>query len=329
MSRSRHTAGLQCVGQVLGIFNGEVTGDRALSTVDLTVDTRSRIDDTVEHDGDSLADISFGELSPAACTVRVHGHADLRLTGDIVELVGSVGDDIALQRSASVGRGDLQRVELEDVLGAYVSRLSAPKQFQIRGEHLLSHSAVDDAVDGCGIADAGIADNAQPLIGSLQHGEQRMQLLCLGELSVGGRLHAGLLSVVELELRLSLCDSGFLGSGFLGAVALCYLGSVALAVAIGQTTVELLEIRSDLLSVVGLPKLQVGTTLQQLAHTLGLADTRHLHHDAALSALHFLDVGLYDAELVNTCSDDIEGVVDGRVDLFADDLLHVGIGAGR
>ena len=202
-------------------------------------------------------------------------------------------------------------MELEDVLGAYVSRLCAPEQFQVGGEHLLGHCAVDDAVDGCGIADAGIADNAQTLVGSLQHGEQRMQLLCLGKLSVGSGLYAGLLGVVELELRFSLCGSGFLGSGFLGVVALCYLGRVALAVAIGQTAVELLEVRSDLLSVVGLPELQVGATLQQLTHTLRLADTRHLDHDAALSTLHFLDVGLYDTELVDTCSDDIEGVVDG------------------
>ena len=104
---SRHTTGLQRVGKVLGILDGEVTGDGRLTTVDLAVDTGSGIDNAVEDNGDSLAHIGLGQGSPTAGTLGVHAHAHLRSTCIVVELVGGIGNDITLQRSAARGAGHL------------------------------------------------------------------------------------------------------------------------------------------------------------------------------------------------------------------------------
>ena len=96
MGGSRHTTRLQGVGEILRILDGEVTADGALSTADLTIDTRSRINDTIEDDSDSLAHIGLGQFSPSTGTVRVHRHRDLRLAGQLVELILGIGDHVTL-----------------------------------------------------------------------------------------------------------------------------------------------------------------------------------------------------------------------------------------
>ena len=112
---AKHTSRLQRVGQVLGILDGEVARDRRLAAVNLAIDARSGIDYAVEHDGYGLAEVGLGDGRPFARTLGIHGHAHLRLA-ILVKLVLGVGDDVTLQDGAAVARGDLQGVELEDVL---------------------------------------------------------------------------------------------------------------------------------------------------------------------------------------------------------------------
>ena len=245
----------------------------------------------------------------------------------MVELVAGVGDDVTLERSATVGRCDLQGVQLVDVLCLYVvGGLGAPHQAEVGGKHLLSHLAVDGLVDGGCVACAGVAHEAQATrTCCLQEGEQRVLLLGLLELALGSGLDVvGLLTVVELKLGsgLLLGGSGLLGLLLSGSgvfLAGCFLLTA------GQTLVELLEVVNDFLGVLGLPELEVCATLEELTHTLRLLDTGHLHHDASLCALDALDVGLDNTELVDTCAYNVEGVVDGRAYLATEHLLHFAV----
>ena len=100
-SGSRHTSRLQSVGQVFGIFNGEVARDGRLTTINFLVNARSRIDNTIQNDSYCLAYISLGELSPFTSTIAIHGHTNLR-TAKIVKLVFCISYHITLNRSASV-----------------------------------------------------------------------------------------------------------------------------------------------------------------------------------------------------------------------------------
>ena len=308
LCRSRHTTGLQSVGQVLGLLNGEITRDGRFATVDLLVDARSGVDHAVQYDGNGFAHIGFGQGGPAACALRVHRHAHLGLTRKVVELVFGIGHHVTLQRGTAVGGGHLQSVELIVVaeLRHVGDGLCAPEQTQVAGQNLLCGRALQHAVDGCCIVDAGISHQSEA---GIRH-EFRKQRIALG-LHIGEILLAGL-GLAKLGSLL-----GSRGVGGRGVVA-----------TIGQTGIELIQIRHHLLGVVGLPELQVGTTLQELTHTLGLLDTRHLNHDTTFLAFELLDVGLNDAELVDTRTHDVERVVDGSLHFLAEHFLHVGIRTG-
>ena len=67
--------------------------------------------------------------------------------------------------------------------------------------------------------------------------------------------------------------------------------------------------------------------MQQFAHAVGLLDTRHFNHDAAHLAFEALDVGLGYAELVDTGTDDVVGIVNGRLHFGAEHFLHLAVGA--
>ena len=134
-----------------------------------------------------------------------------------------------------------------------------------------------------------------------------MLFLGCSSLSVAVICHTALIGSIDFELRLSL---GILGISSLG---LCRIGLGnsavslgSLAVCISQTSVYLCQIRNNLVRIVCLPELQVCTTLKQLTHTLRLTDTRHFNHDTSLLSLELLDVGLNDAELVDTSADNVE-----------------------
>jgi hypothetical protein len=64
------------------------------------------------------------------------------------------------------------------------------------------------------------------------------------------------------------------------------------------------------------PELKVCSSLEELAYTFGVIDTRKLNQDAA-GCLQWLDVGLGNTKAVDTGADDVERVLDGCVSFFA------------
>ncbi len=265
---SRHTTRFQRVGEVFRVFNGEVTRDRRLTAVDFAIHTRSRINHTVEDDGDGLADVSLCQGSPTARTFRVHRHRHLGSTREVVELVGSIGDDVAFQRCTTRSAGHFQRVEAENVLGLNaVLGLRTPKEFAVGRNDLLGQFRVDDLIDFSRVAHTGVThERERTLTGGLQDGEQRMLFLGFFELLCIGGSGDFLTLVLHLELLLCLGAVGlhffhFLFSNLCGGVG---FRSNTL---VGYACVELHEEGNDFLSVVGLPEFEVGRALQQLTHT--------------------------------------------------------------
>ena len=160
----------------------------------------------------------------------------------------------------------------------------------------------------------------------LQHGEQRVALL--------GQFHLVLLAgslggnsvlfvfLVQFEFGAFSLSHLFVGLGAVG------LGSISSSIVVAQQTlVELAQRRGDFVAVVCLPEFKVGTTLEQFADTLRLTDTRHFDHDAAFLSFQFLDVGLYHTKLVDTVAHHVVRVVDGRLYLFSECLLHLAVRA--
>ena len=114
--------------------------------------------------------------------------------------------------------------------------------------------------------------------------------------------------------------SGFDGSdfGLLGGGSFAQLGLDEL-IGGGQCG-------KHLAGVVGQPEFERGGTLQQVAHTLRLLHARQLDEDAVrVGQAH--DVGLRDAEVVDTAAEHVERRGDGGVGLALEDLLDVGVGA--
>ena len=71
--------GVQHGSQVLGFFDGEVTGDFGVTVRDLAADGRSRIDELVKHDGDvghlrAVVGGLAGDLTPLVGSLVFHGH---------------------------------------------------------------------------------------------------------------------------------------------------------------------------------------------------------------------------------------------------------------
>ena len=124
----------------------------------------------------------------------------------------------------------------------------------------------------------------------------------------------------------SLLDRSSSGIGSHRVVG-SHSGAVGIATHSGTLGVQANQRRHYLLTVVGLPELQVGTTLQQLTHALGLFDTRHFHHDTTVASFQLLDIGLHHAKLVNTVAHHIERVVNGALHLCTQCALYLCIGA--
>ena len=102
----------------------------------------------------------------------------------------------------------------------------------------------------------------------------------------------------------------FVGSNRVGSNCCCGVGqSRALGHRIfRRTAVHLIEESAQLIHVVGLPELQVGTSLQKVTYTLRLGDPGELHQDA-LGTVEALDVGSNHTKTVDTGCQYIKGVV--------------------
>ena len=248
----------------------------------------------------------------------------------MVEFVFRINHDVTLKRSTTVGGGHFQCVEPENILGSQsVFRLCTPKQLTVRRHNLLGNVGIDDFIDVSRVAHVGVAHECErALTSGLQNGEQRMLFLGLFNLlRVGGGSNLSAL-VLHLELRLRLCRVGLHLFHFLFGNLRGGVGTGGQPV-VGHARVKLHEVGNDFLGVVGLPEFKVGRALQQLTHTLRLANTRHFHHDTAVLTFEFLDVGLHHAELVDTRANHVERVVDGRLYLGAQCALHFLVGALR
>ena len=131
-----------------------------------------------------------------------------------------------------------------------------------------------------------------------------MLLLSCCELSLWSSLYISLLCIF-LNLELALWSLLY-GSC---SVSLSSCSSISLSLflaTISQLAVELNEVRDNLLSIVCLPEFEVCATLKELTHTLWLADTRHFNHDTAFLTFELLDVWLYNTELVDTSTNNVE-----------------------
>ena len=204
---------------------------------------------------------------------------------------------------------NLQCIKLINVLyRKSVSRLRTPKELEVRRQNLLCGSRIDNLVHGSSVAHVGITNNAErTLWRELQNCEKRICLLCLCHLCAL-RACSSLGSAVLVGVDLELCRRSLLGNlSLLGSVVLLLSGSGVFLhlAAVSHCLVELAQVRSDFLAVVCLPEFKVCTTLEELAHTLRLTNTRHFHHDAAFLAFELLDVRLYDTKLVDTVANDV------------------------
>ena len=84
-------------------------------------------------------------------------------------------------------------------------------------------------------------------------------------------------------------------------------------------------IQIHLVALVSGPELQGSGSLQEFTHTLRILHTRQFDEDLAGIA-HLLDVGLGDAETVDTVTEHVEGVVHGALCLAADHVHNFPVG---
>ena len=279
--------------------------------------------------------VGLRQGSPATGTLDVHLHRHAGATL-LVELVLGIGDNVALQRSTAVALGDLNGIELEDLV-VLINTLDTPEELHVSRQNSLGLGSLEERIDGFHIALAGITDHATVLLvqhlkacqqgvsleGFLSSGSGRCSLLSLVTLgdSSKGFVGAGSSAVGSSLSGLSSLGNGLLSNRGGGC------GVSALYACSSKLGVQLDEEGHSLAGGIGLPELEVGRTLEELTHAVGLLDTGELHHDATLLTLKGLDVGLHNAEAVDTCADDVEGVINGCLHLFAQHGLHLTVGA--
>ncbi len=130
-------------------------------------------------------------------------------------------------------------------------------------------------------------------------------------------------SRLAFQQERALGGSGGLGGIGFHAVALGGSGIGSRRCATGQTRIQRLNFRPDVGKGICLPKFQIGTGLEQFAHTLRLFHARHFHHDAAGLSLQLLDIGLSHAKAVDTRAEHVIRIVDSVFHLGAQHLLHL------
>ena len=251
--------------------------------------------------------------------------------------VACVGHHVALQGSTAVTLGHLDGIELIYIgIGTLANTLHAPLQTQVGRQNLLGFRTLEKFADGLHIALGSKTHHAAVCtLSQLKAAQKGVLLVCL--LDVGGRE-----SVACLLLLVSAYCSSQVALGSLhsisGNLLLCHECRVGLCgISLGflldtaqrcsQLAIQCHQERSHLGSVIGLPELQVGTALQELAHTLGLLHTRHLHHDATLLALESLDIGLHHSKAVDTGAEHVVRVGDGAFHFGTKHTLHLLVGA--
>ena len=92
---SSHLTGIEHVGKVSCLLEREVTCNVRTAAINLLVNAWSRIYQTIENNGNSLADIGTRNLRPLSRSLRSHGHVNLILTAQLLILVVGINNDVA------------------------------------------------------------------------------------------------------------------------------------------------------------------------------------------------------------------------------------------
>ncbi len=322
-------ARLEDVGKVLGLFEGEVAGDGGAAAGNLAVDHGGRIDKVVEDNGHAVADILAGDALPLAGAVAIHSHGNLVAAG-IAEILTGIGDDAAVEEGGAVAGVDADGVELVDV-GTLLDGLGGPEELDSTGvDDPLLEGGLNHAGDGVAVLGSGIADHGAPhqaaLLVDVGHEhflvEEGVLLGEFVELGIGVLLAAALEGVEE---GVALGCSGLVRhSGILLGLG---CGGFGLAAAHGGNIfVNLFEHQVGLGILVGQPKLELSSALEELADALGVLHAGQLNEDA-LGGAELLDGGLRHAELVDTLAQDFVCAVVGTGGLLANHVDNIVVGA--
>ena len=147
--------GLQHVGKVLSLLDGEVISNLGTTAGDLAVDDGGGIDLVVEHDGDAASHILTCDILPLTSALRLHGH--IHLGTFVAHILRSILDATTVEQRGAVFGSHLNGVERHDV-----SRvgLVAPHKldFLVFVIIALIGSLSKNLVDDCGISQSGGSD---------------------------------------------------------------------------------------------------------------------------------------------------------------------------
>ena len=327
--RSGHLTRLEHVGEVFRLLNGEVTRDFRTSAFDLLANDRSGIDITVEHDGDAAADIVARQTRPVLNTFRVHRHRNLGFGTALGIGFTRIHDHAAVQRSLAVGRADLERIKRETPVVLRFA-LDTPLETNVRRQQLAHGIHTQVAGNGRRIGNGyGTHDSASAIIGI----EQREERIFLAGIAGCPRSRGSLLRSRSIVLH--LCDQAF-GRIFGTGSSRLLLSKRFLHGRIGrpgsqfvaQKLIGLLQGTHQLGVIISRPELERSGTLQQLAYALRLLHARQLDQNTVRIG-QALDVGLRNAEMVDTTAQDVERSVDRSVGFLLQDLLDLAVRAVR
>ena len=325
LGRSGNLTRVEYVGKVFRLLNREVARDLRGTLVDLGVHAGCGIYVPVEDDGDAFADVLARQTRPLLRTLAVHGHRHLGRSAALGVLLRGARHDRPVQRSLAVGRGNLDGIKVVAAVDLIVA-LDTPLEVDVGREELAHRRVRQVFVDGSHVGLIGGTDGGPTRITRVEHGQQRVLrtvvAACVHLPGSGNGIGADL-----GDQACGVAGSGLLtdGLGFgrsgLGLRGGGELGQLGLDELIGGC-----QCGKHLAGIVGQPEFERRGTLQQVAHTLRLLHARQLDQDAVrVGQTH--DVGLRNAEMVDTAAQDVERSGDGGIGFLLEDFLDVGIGA--
>ena len=231
----------------------------------------------VEHDGNRLVEVLLSDASPLASALVVHCHRHY-VTLHVIEVAACVGDYATIENRATLVGFESHEVKPAVLV---VDCLNRPASLEVRRKNLGSLLRVEDCIDGSGICYGNSTDNRTThLTGTPQKlGKRTCSHLSRSFLGSSG-------SIGSQAVGRSSCSSSGVG---------IYLHLARSSVA--QCHERLLKVGDSVCFV----EFEVGSTLEQLAHTLRLFHARKLKKDAA-GALKLLNVRRNHTETVDTGS---------------------------
>ena len=241
----------------------------------------------------------------------------------------SAHDRAAVEWSLAVARIGLDGVKLEDRL-LHIDGLDAPHQLQVAGQQRLNLRQIQIAVDRRRIERQRLTDNRPVAHPSLLIGDRRQlrEKRILGSQS-GIVLGLGRMSqTVESRQQRRTVGDGLTRNKRVYGSHLARGRIVARDLTgVLQVLDHLIGLHQqgvDLRIIIGSPELEARRTLKQFAHALGLLHARQLDQNAA-RVLQTLNIGLRNAETVDTIAEHVERVLDRAVGRLAEHFDHIGV----